>query len=202
MPLSSSLQHNPDSKRGDSLHPCSARGILNVLALVVIVTGLLALFAGYPIIAHYTKRPDNTSGFNIGGTNGTGQVPDVSSRYLLVDNDTAPADRSWTNPDGIKHHCVFSDEFNTPGRTFWPGDDPFWTAVDIWYGATGGEQLQRPRDAAASPMLITPPPRRVQTTNGTHRSRSTLQMAICSSRWKIDPRITSTSEVACSNLVR
>ncbi|PWN44596.1 concanavalin A-like lectin/glucanase [Ceraceosorus guamensis] len=138
------LQHNPDSKRGDSLHPCSARGILNVLALVVIVTGLLALFAGYPIIAHYTKHPDNTSGFNIGGTNGSGQVPNVPSILGLVDNDTLPADREWTNADGIKHHCVFSDEFNTPGRTFWPGDDPYWTAVDIWYGATGDYEWYAP----------------------------------------------------------
>jgi beta-glucanase (GH16 family) len=31
---------------------------------------------------------------------------------------------------------VFSDEFNTPGRTFYDGDDPFFQAVDIWYGAT------------------------------------------------------------------
>jgi beta-glucanase (GH16 family) len=31
---------------------------------------------------------------------------------------------------------VFSDEFNTPGRTFYPGDDPYWTAVDLWYGVT------------------------------------------------------------------
>ncbi|KAG1851404.1 beta-glucan synthesis-associated protein-domain-containing protein [Suillus subluteus] len=28
---------------------------------------------------------------------------------------------------------VFSDEFNTPGRTFWPGDDPYWEAVDLHY---------------------------------------------------------------------
>lgn len=31
---------------------------------------------------------------------------------------------------------VFSDEFNTDGRTFYDGDDPFFQAVDIWYGAT------------------------------------------------------------------
>lgn len=30
----------------------------------------------------------------------------------------------------------FSDEFNTPGRTFYPGDDPYFTAVDLWYGVT------------------------------------------------------------------
>ena len=30
----------------------------------------------------------------------------------------------------------FSDEFNTDGRTFYPGDDPYFEAVDIWYGVT------------------------------------------------------------------
>ena len=31
----------------------------------------------------------------------------------------------------------FSDEFNTPGRTFYEGDDPYFQAVDLWYGVTG-----------------------------------------------------------------
>ena len=28
---------------------------------------------------------------------------------------------------------VFSDEFNTDGRTFYPGDDPYWEAADLHY---------------------------------------------------------------------
>ena len=31
---------------------------------------------------------------------------------------------------------VFSDEFNVDGRTFYPGDDPYWEAVDLWYWQT------------------------------------------------------------------
>lgn len=31
---------------------------------------------------------------------------------------------------------VFSDEFNVEGRTFYPGDDPYWEASDLWYGVT------------------------------------------------------------------
>lgn len=30
----------------------------------------------------------------------------------------------------------FSDEFNTSGRTFYDGDDPYFQGVDIWYGVT------------------------------------------------------------------
>jgi beta-glucanase (GH16 family) len=41
-----------------------------------------------------------------------------------------------TSYNGEKQVLVFSDEFNTPGRTFYDGDDPFFQAVDIWYGAT------------------------------------------------------------------
>lgn len=38
--------------------------------------------------------------------------------------------------DGSTLNLVFSDEFNDNNRTFYPGDDPFWTAPDFWYGAT------------------------------------------------------------------
>lgn len=31
---------------------------------------------------------------------------------------------------------MFSDEFNKAGRTFKAGDDPYWEAVDLWYGVT------------------------------------------------------------------
>jgi len=31
---------------------------------------------------------------------------------------------------------VFSDEFETDGRTFYDGDDPYFQGVDIWYGVT------------------------------------------------------------------
>jgi hypothetical protein len=37
---------------------------------------------------------------------------------------------------GRTQKLVFSDEFNTAGRTFYDGDDPYFQAVDIWYGAT------------------------------------------------------------------
>ena len=28
---------------------------------------------------------------------------------------------------------VFSDEFNEDGRSFYPGDDPYWEAEDLHY---------------------------------------------------------------------
>ena len=37
----------------------------------------------------------------------------------------------------------FSDEFNTDGRTFYDGDDPYFEAVDIWYGVTRDLEVSR-----------------------------------------------------------
>ncbi len=34
---------------------------------------------------------------------------------------------------GDEMQLVFSDEFNTDGRTFYPGEDPYWEAVDLHY---------------------------------------------------------------------
>lgn len=35
----------------------------------------------------------------------------------------------------------FSDEFNMPGRTFYDEDDPFFQAVDLWYGVTMDKEV-------------------------------------------------------------
>ena len=41
-----------------------------------------------------------------------------------------------TGFDKKDYQLVFSDEFNQPGRTFYPGDDPFFEAVDLHYWQT------------------------------------------------------------------
>jgi beta-glucan synthesis-associated protein KRE6 len=40
---------------------------------------------------------------------------------------------------------VFSDEFNVDGRTFYPGDDPYWEAVDLHYWATNNLEWLDPK---------------------------------------------------------
>ncbi|KAJ3555502.1 hypothetical protein NP233_g12195 [Leucocoprinus birnbaumii] len=69
--------------------------------------------------------------------NGTGQTPVLFGMPQLVDPDTPQSAQSRTGFDNQEYTLVFSDEFTKPGRTFYPGDDPFWEAVDLWYGATG-----------------------------------------------------------------
>jgi len=105
----------------------SWRGFLNVLTLMILMLGLLMLFAGYPILHElYKIRDSNRGAFNVGGTNGTGQVPRLSALRTLVDPDTPASARTWTSSIHDKTlELQFSDEFEVEGRTFWPGDDQF-----------------------------------------------------------------------------
>lgn len=66
------------------------------------------------------------------------QMPD------LIDPDTPDSAKTRTGFDGQAYELVFSDEFTAPGRTFYPGDDPFWEAVDLWYGSTGDQEWYDP----------------------------------------------------------
>lgn len=94
---------------------------------------------GFPIISHFTKKIQTTGGgFNLGGTNATGQVPVMPGQRGLIDKDTpleVYSKKSWMNPSQ-EMILVFSDEFNEDGRTFYPGDDPYWEAVDLHYWVT------------------------------------------------------------------
>lgn len=105
---------------------------------------LITLFAGYPIITALTNDPlSNNGGFNVGGVNASGQVPlipgvpemiDPDSKALLVKEMEARGGKAedWkkrTGYDGQEYELVFSDEFEKDGRTFYEGDDPYFTAV-------------------------------------------------------------------------
>lgn len=66
-------------------------------------------------------------GWNMGGVNASGQVPDIPNLPSLIDSDT-PDDVKNTIRKGINgrdYQLVFSDEFNVDGRTFFAGDDPY-----------------------------------------------------------------------------
>ncbi len=88
--------------------------------------------------SHFTERvPSSQGGFNVGGINASGQVPDLPGNYGLIDKDT-PQDAFTiqSTADNSEMVLVFSDEFNRDGRTFYPGDDPFWEGVDLHYWGT------------------------------------------------------------------
>ncbi|KAH9948388.1 beta-glucan synthesis-associated [Amylocystis lapponica] len=144
------ILHTPDPADSDKTridkHAISWRGLINVGTLVVIVFSLLMLFAGYPIFTYYSSSHSSTLGaFNLGGINASGQVPRIPGNFGLIDLDTpqsAHSKPSWQ--DGKDWDLVFSDEFNMDGRTFWPGDDPYWEAVNLHYWETNNLEWYDP----------------------------------------------------------
>ena len=62
----------------------------------------------------------------------------------LIDIATPDSAKTRTGFDGQEYDLVFSDEFEVDGRTFYPGDDPYWEAVDLWYGATNDQEWYDP----------------------------------------------------------
>ncbi|KAG6820547.1 hypothetical protein H0H93_015432 [Arthromyces matolae] len=104
---------------------------------------------GYPILSHFLSTKQTTQGgFNLGGINATGQVADIPGNWGLIDLRTPQS--VYTKPDylnGDDWVLVFSDEFDTDGRTFYPGDDPYWEAVDLHYWQTGDLEWYDPDGA-------------------------------------------------------
>ncbi|KAG1757744.1 glycoside hydrolase family 16 protein [Suillus lakei] len=134
--------HNPDPRRdrkndlGGSVF--TYRGLTNLGCLIFLALGMLTLFAGYPMISYFTKQAlSNEGGFNIGGINASGQIPTMTNNYGLIDVDTPSSAHTYTSfADSSQWQLVFSDEFEVENRTFWPGDDPYWEAVNLHYWQT------------------------------------------------------------------
>jgi hypothetical protein len=69
--------------------------------------------------------------YSLGGINGTGQVPSIagSKTFGLIDSDTPLEAHTRTGIEGankgVSYELVFSDEFETDGRSFNIGDDPY-----------------------------------------------------------------------------
>ncbi|KIM47853.1 glycoside hydrolase family 16 protein [Hebeloma cylindrosporum] len=143
--------HNPDPRRDRKLdravNVLTYRGLTNVGCLFILCTGLLALFAGYPLISHFTSRTQSTlGGFNLGGINASGQIPTMAGNWGLIDPDTpksAYTKQSYANPS-TELQLIFSDEFNVDGRSFYPGDDPYWEAIDLHYWQTNNLEWYDP----------------------------------------------------------
>ncbi|THH13791.1 hypothetical protein EW146_g6466 [Bondarzewia mesenterica] len=116
--------HNPDHGINSRSifhdgHLLSYRGLANMGCLVLLILGIITLFSG--------------------------QVPEMPGNWGLIDLDTPQ--EAYTRVsfyDSSELELVFSDEFNTDGRTFYPGDDPYWEAVDLHYWETNNLEWYDP----------------------------------------------------------
>ncbi|CEQ40473.1 SPOSA6832_02100 [Sporobolomyces salmonicolor] len=125
-------------KTGSGVLGISWMGLLNLLAVAVLVAALIMLFAGYPIYDWYHTSHGSAYSATSLGINGSSEIPDIPAFRGLVDPDTPESAYTRTGFDGKDYTLVFSDEFNTDGRIFYDGMDPFWEAVDLhyWYART------------------------------------------------------------------
>ncbi|KAG2882951.1 hypothetical protein PC117_g26132 [Phytophthora cactorum] len=58
------------------------------------------------------------------------QLVTQSGLKMWVDPDTPQERYTWETSRGDTWDLVMSDEFNTPGRSFRPGDDHMWTSIE------------------------------------------------------------------------
>ncbi len=149
-----------------------ARVILDLTTMAVVIAGIVTLFLGYPVIRFSGKSGLKKGGYNVGGTNASGQVPNMANmRFALIDPDTPQEALTKMSVDGSHQmQLVFSDEFNTDGRSFYPGDDPFWTAVDLWPWPTGDYEWYSPEAVTTSGGNLVITADQAQTNNLNFRS--------------------------------
>ncbi|KAG8781270.1 hypothetical protein FRC12_022043 [Ceratobasidium sp. 428] len=181
--------HNPDphrDKTSDKDILFSVRGILNAGCLVVIALGLTALFAGYPLLEYYLKTPQSTFGaYNLGVVNSSGQgAGDAwTSRWVYAFTlnplfpvfcmiDLSAPTSAYTRKSLVNEHTydlVFSDEINVEWRSFYPGDNPYWEALDLHYWSTGNLEWYNPSHVTtkSGSLKITPSTQRAHGVNYT-----------------------------------
>ncbi|MCJ1476534.1 hypothetical protein MMC13_005200 [Lambiella insularis] len=131
--------HNPDpnEKEAEGCDIFTKRGFLNIGGLAFITIGVLILFIGFPVLT-FVRKVTNPPDICATDPNCIDIKQPIlkNIRSSLIDPDTPSSAHTKTSVDGSQLKLVFSDEFNKDGRTFYPGDDPYFTAVDIWYGVT------------------------------------------------------------------
>ncbi|KAF7315039.1 Glycoside hydrolase family 16 protein [Mycena indigotica] len=142
----------------------SFQGFTNIGCLLILSLTMIGLFMGYPVVSHLTKPSTNVNSLTF---NATGQVPAIGN-FGLIDLDTPSNVYTIKSlKTGKDMRLVFSDEFNQDGRSFYPGDDPYWEAVDLHYWATNNMEVNTTFDIP----LMKPryDPSAITTSNGSLR---------------------------------
>jgi beta-glucan synthesis-associated protein KRE6 len=95
----------------------------------------MLIYSYSTFVQKYTNRPDPCR--NNPDCIKVGRIPLLKNvRQSLIDPDTPKSAMTKKDHHGNTWNLVFSDEFTKSGRTFFDGDDPYWQAMDIWYGVT------------------------------------------------------------------
>ncbi|GIZ37114.1 hypothetical protein CKM354_000057400 [Cercospora kikuchii] len=127
----------------------SRENIVNTIGILFLLTGLCTIFIVLPVVSFlgtnlipYTyetpldQMPGHTKPEPWAHVNDEVYPLFKNMRRGLIDPDTPASAMTRQSVNGDTLKLVFSDEFNAKNRTFYEGDDPYWFAPDIWYGAT------------------------------------------------------------------
>ncbi|KAJ4330480.1 beta-glucan synthesis-associated protein [Didymella glomerata] len=127
----------------------SKENIASTLGLFMMIIGLAMVFFGLPVLSAlglinynsmYSTPLDQMSHYpkpEPWATVNNKEYPLLQNvRHGLIDRDTPKSAMTKKGQFGDEYELVFSDEFNDNNRTFYEGDDPYFFAPDIWYGAT------------------------------------------------------------------
>ena len=168
--MSSNETHEPDDDLHDPAKPLRggvrspARGFFNIGTMLIVVLALLMLFVGYPVLHHYTDGAEEESQQKQLQEGRNAKPPympeeqrsesrlygpaDGKTKNNLIDPDTPPEAHTIPSTYALNKNktfqLVFSDEFNVDGRSFYPGDDPYWEAVDLHYWGTNNYEWYDP----------------------------------------------------------
>lgn len=150
--------HNPDPiadayadkhRFMNDLKNMDKRSTGGLLGLLFLFLGAIALFIILPALT-YSGALDHEKVENVIEILTYYEYPTLSAiRKSLIDPDTPESAYTRDSKDGDSWKLVFSDEFNAEGRTFYPGDDQFWTGPNIHYDATKDLEWYDP-DAATT----------------------------------------------------
>jgi hypothetical protein len=161
--------HEPDKNIDNTGSIFTGRGFTTVGFSVLLMLGLVGLLyvrchtlilasldsivtfhsLGFPVTsAILRKSMSNNGGFNLGGINATGQV--MEGIFSLIDKDTPQDAYTIASPvDGKSMQLVFSDEFETEGRTFYPVSGRF-------FPLTGPDRnIDREMIPSGKPLIFT-----------------------------------------------
>jgi len=131
--------------------------LASTIGLMVMIFGLLFTFVGLPILSavgiiDYNSSygmplsmfPNPSRSQPWATVNNRDYPLLANTRSGLIDPDTPQSVKKRTGEFGDEYTLVFSDEFNDNSRTFYEGDDPYFYAPDIWYGATQDQEWYDP----------------------------------------------------------
>ncbi|KAI8869959.1 SKN1-domain-containing protein [Ramicandelaber brevisporus] len=104
---------------------------LNVIVIAVILTSVVIGLVIWPIVTRVSAVANSNS-------------DNAARSRPLIDPDTPDSVKHKISADGAEYVLAFSDEFNTPNRSFHPGSDPYWTAVDLYYWGTEDLEYYKP----------------------------------------------------------